>query len=356
MKRDSNFELLRILAMCMIVTLHYLTKGLAIEGLAERGDFFNHICWLIYAFCMSATNVYVLVSGYFLAGRDMGAEGYAGRYIKSLIRFAVTVLFYSYVIVLLMGAFGAVDIMSLSAGDKLQIFVPLEYEHYWFATAYIGMYALSPVMAAAVQRLPKRVLASVIVVMLVFFSLVKSVNPYLIPWDRYGYDMYWFICLFLIGGYISRYGDEDLARIRHWGLWYAVFSVMVFAEEAVFSVVERKTGSLSYFCDMIYSYNHILVLLASISLFMFFRRLSFKSALINLIAPGTFAVYLIHEHICIRFNWYEWLGIGKVRDSFLAFPHLLMSVLIVFAFGILADVLRRGIFICFSRKKKTVEK
>ena len=66
-KRQLNFEILRIIAMCMIITMHYLTKGLNVPKLSEDLSLSNMLWWLIYAFSVGSVNIYVLISGYFLA-------------------------------------------------------------------------------------------------------------------------------------------------------------------------------------------------------------------------------------------------------------------------------------------------
>ena len=73
-KRQLNYELLRIIAMLMIVSLHYLSKG-EILGDHARNDMTvtGYVAWLIEAFCIVAVNVYVLISGYF--GMDAYESG-----------------------------------------------------------------------------------------------------------------------------------------------------------------------------------------------------------------------------------------------------------------------------------------
>ena len=65
-KRQLNYELLRILAMLMIVCLHYLSKG-GLLGDPSRADMTatGYTAWLVEALCLVAVNVYVLISGYF---------------------------------------------------------------------------------------------------------------------------------------------------------------------------------------------------------------------------------------------------------------------------------------------------
>lgn len=63
--RQMNYELLRIIAMLMIVCLHYLSKGGALGDPKQELTTNGYLAWLIEAFCLVAVNVYVLISGYF---------------------------------------------------------------------------------------------------------------------------------------------------------------------------------------------------------------------------------------------------------------------------------------------------
>ncbi len=64
-KRERNYEILRILAMLMIVCLHYLSKGGALAAPTGKLAATGYTAWFIEAFCVVAVNVYVLISGYF---------------------------------------------------------------------------------------------------------------------------------------------------------------------------------------------------------------------------------------------------------------------------------------------------
>ena len=77
-ERQLNYELLRIIAMLMIVSLHYLGKG-GLLGNPARQDMTaaGYTAWLAEAFCLVAVNVYVLISGYF--GVDTPAEMKGGN-------------------------------------------------------------------------------------------------------------------------------------------------------------------------------------------------------------------------------------------------------------------------------------
>ena len=65
-KRIASIELLRILAMMMVVMLHYLSKGELLTPLTEEFGTGAYVTWLLEAFSIVAVNVYMLISGYFL--------------------------------------------------------------------------------------------------------------------------------------------------------------------------------------------------------------------------------------------------------------------------------------------------
>lgn len=352
-KRQSNFELLRIVAMCMIIAMHYITKGMQIEKMTVDNSVTNLFFWLVYAFCTVSVNVYVLISGYFMIDSEWR--------ISKVVKLWLQVLCYSVMVPLILGVTGIIDFGALEFGTLQQIFMPISYEHYWFATAYVMMYLLSPVLSMAVKNMSRVQLRNVIIVLLIVFCGFKSVNPYLIPWDKYGCDFAWFICLFLIAGYIRMYGIEFFDSKWKAAVVYAGFSILTFAIAFVASVACRATGKFEYYMDMTYCYNYITVLIASIGLFYIFIHSKVGSddngdsrlcGAINRIAGYTFGVYLLHENIVIRELWPKVLGIDGADGKWWQFFHMLLCILIVFAAGTLVDFFRAGIFGFFEKKKK----
>ena len=347
-KRQLNFEILRIIAMCMIITMHYLTKGLNVPKLSEDLSLSNMLWWLIYAFSVGAVNIYVLISGYFLVDSRWR--------IDKVFRLYLTVWIYSILVPLTLGALGIVDLGRISLGDWQQLLLPIEYEHYWFATAYVMMYILSPVLAIAVRSLNKELLRGVIAGLVVLFSVLKSINPYLIPWDKYGNDVLWFIVLFMIAGYIRRFGIQASITLRV--LTYILTTILILVSELILGVIVNKTGKLEYMLDMLCANNHILVLLASVALFTAFIELKTDTInektgkIILLFSSSTFGIYLLHENLLVRNRWALWLGVDRLNNTAFKLLFLIISIVALFAVGTLIDRVRAGLFSMF-RKKKT---
>ena len=65
-ERMANLEVLRCVAMMMVVVLHYLGKGGLLPDLTAPLSAQDMAAWLLEAFCIVAVNVYMMISGYFL--------------------------------------------------------------------------------------------------------------------------------------------------------------------------------------------------------------------------------------------------------------------------------------------------
>lgn len=339
-KRQANFELLRIVAMMMIIVLHYLNKGEMLTAYATDRSAVNYAAHLTEAFCIVAVNCYVLLSGYFL----VESAWKPGR----VVSLAAQILFYSVLIPVILICAGVISAGELSVYDWLNFVLPVETEHYWFATAYLVMYVLAPFLAEGARRVEKRTLQVVIGILVLYFSVWKSVLPVRLVTDRYGYDFGWFVCLFLIAAYIRLYGLPKLERRRNAVLLYVGMCLGIFLLTAGVAAAAGKVAALEYYTDMPTTYDHILCLAGAIGLFMVCKDTRLPegrlTAVIRGLAPYTFGVYLVHEHLLVRYEWMQWLGVDNVRGSWLFVPHMIGCVLVVYVTGTAADFVRERIF------------
>ncbi len=339
--RIVSIELLRILSMMMVVMLHYLSKGELLTPLTEEFGPGAYMAWLLEAFSIVAVNVYMLISGYFLV--ESGFK--PGR----LAQLVCQVLFYSILIPPVLMALGILDPGELSVYRLLQYLLPNQMIHYWFITAYMIMYLLSPVLAAGARQLSQKQLRLTIILLLCFFSVSKSVLPVKLEIDNAGYDGLWFVCVFLVAAYMRLYGMPFPQKGKWAGLCYLGGCVLIYGLTLGVRLVYLKTGRLGNFMHAPYDYNHILNLFAAISLFYAFSnwKLSGETLIgrvILRVAPYTLGVYLLHEHIELRALWPLWLGAASEYSPWALAPRALGSVALVFAVGILVDMARGALF------------
>ncbi|MDE7268190.1 MAG: acyltransferase [Lachnospiraceae bacterium] len=349
--RQLNYELLRILAMLMIVCLHYLSKGGFLGDPARaRISATGYAAWFIEAFCLVAVNVYVLISGYFGAGTET----------KDVLRRPFNiwkqVIFYSVVI-------GVIAILTgIQQFDIYRIFTyifPIVTEHYWFATSYIILCLFMPFLDRGVEMLDKKNLKKLLGAFLLIFCIAKTVIPMQLAWDKYGYDAFWFVTIYLTGAYIRRYGIPVInSRIKALAL-YLCSVLLIFVSFLVIRKVYFVTGSFGDFINYGYTYNHLLCYLGTIGLFMAFHECFGKKAgnqgnrlerirkPIELVSGATFGVYLIHEHINIRYLWVDWFNCKAWIDASLAgfLGHMIVTVLTVYCVCTLIEIIRKQVMI-----------
>ena len=344
-KRQANFEVLRMVAMWMVVTLHYLIKGKVSISMAVDQSGVNLFARLLQSACIVAVNVYVLISGYFLIEAEWK--------IKKLLHLLLQIWFYSLGTAVVCGIFGLGNVKEWNIYDWRTVIFPIQMEHYWFATAYVILYCLSPLLKEAVKALKEKQLRMIILLLLLFFSVGKSVIPILIPTDHYGYDFGWFLCLYLIAAYIRIYCIKWLDGRKKGFFTYFLFVLIIFAYSTVLGYLSNKGYPLSYAMDMTFSYNHLLVLVASLGLFYGFKNLNVKETSILhsacKLAPYSFGVYLLHENIAVRNVWQSWFGVERVQGSYGFFPHMIFTVAVVMVVGIMIDFIRESMFRMVSK-------
>ena len=293
--RQANLDALRIVAMLMIVTLHFLGHG----GVLTYAIFMSRSYVFAYfaeGVCCVAVNCYVLISGYFLVDSSFRA--------KKLLTLEAQVLFYSagiYLILLLAG------LVSFSPLEALRAFTPTLSGQYWFFTVYIGLYILSPFLNAAVRAMSRRMLLGCVAVSVLLFSVWTGVFWYSTGLNfGKGLGIVWFAVLYLIGAYLKLYYVPSRRTGR---------LALIYAAAALAVPVWYFAGALLYktpladllgqetvlgIAGMTYGYNQPLVLLSSLALFLLFLNMEIKSGplsrLVGFLSPLTFGVYLIHNH------------------------------------------------------------
>lgn len=309
--RIPSYELLRVIAMFMVVLLHYNVQS---GGLMNAGDPVTPVgiaASILEALCICAVNVYVLITGYFMCE--------AQYKVRRLVRLWLEIACYTIGIPAVLTVLTVPVNGSQGLWQMARYVFPISMEHYWFATAYCLLYLLVPVLNRAVHALTRRQLKGVIIGLLLFTCVIKSISPVELATDRYGYDVLWFVVLYLIAAYIRLY---DVPRFNHpakaaatYGVSCALIAVLTIALHAY----TFRTGRLTYYAGVPLHYNSLLTLTAAIGLFYLFKFVHLEesgvlAACARAIAPYTLGVYLIHEHIDIRDRWVPGFGVILGRE------------------------------------------
>lgn len=335
-ERMANLELLRCVAMMMVVVLHYLGKsGLLPELAGGTLDATGYAAWLLESFCIVAVNVYMFISGYFLSTSSFK--------LSRLLQLWLQVWFYSVAVGGIAAAAGVVRGVTVDTHYFLTLLFPVGMRHYWFMTAYVFLYLFMPLVGFAVQNMTKEQLRLTMVSLLLVFCVSKSVMPVRLEMDGQGYDCIWYLCVFVAAAYMRRFGFSFLKKKGSGILLYAAGCLLIFGMTMALRQIWLRTGSLERMLTTAMAYNHVLTFAAAVGLFVAFCKISVggrAAAVINRIAPYTLGVYLLHENIGLRYTWQQWLRADRVDGIWSLLWHTAAAVLAVFVCGVAVDMLR----------------
>lgn len=333
-RRNPSFEILRVVAMFLIVVWHFLMHGVGQKpvGVSADGASLFNLCSMELAGCLAkvSTNCYVLISGYFLI---MSVKPKWPKIPKTW----APIVFYS---VTIFGLFVLFSDLKLGWGDFGKSLMPLYFDRYWFATRYVALIALAPFLAMMVQGLSKRLY----VVLLCILAVINF--DFLLGNDLSGNNsLLWFIFLFFVGGYIRLHFNHD--GPNHFGKAYFGSAIVL----AAFFLVKLFCHYSLWKSPMMVDYHNNNGVLFFVALMLFLWTARFKApdtcvvrALVR-IAPLTFGVYLIHDNLYVRhYLWSQWVDVRSFVDSWWFVPVLVGSTVAIFVACIAIDAVRERLF------------
>ncbi len=265
--RDSNFELLRLVAMFCIVFYHLLLFYVVpVQG--EESIFYAlqlplHIGVLLFVF----------ISGYF--GIKPSLAGGGKLLLMTVVYFLPLQMFH-----------------DISTGEGLKQILKdvlvLSHGHYWFIRTYLQFYLFVPIVNIFLEHsdMRRRIYTLVILAFINFwFGAIVHGDPSLLD----GKNIVNFTFLYILGNTVRSYRDM-LGRIRmaYYATAFVVLNLLLVV--ACFcSPTLVKHGIMR----IAFGYNSPLLTLNAMLLFLVFSKLHFKSNVVNSLASSVFAIYLI---------------------------------------------------------------
>ena len=337
-KRKTNIELLRIISMFMIVVYHYCCHGYLIREVGTAG-YNTPILWLIYTFCYSAVNIYVLISGYFLCKSEFKW--------KKVLKIYIEVLFYSVIIFTLLYITGLTEITSPK--QILSCIFPIVSKSYWFVTIYVVMYIISPFLNKLINILTKKEYQNMLITLGIILLICNNLIPGTYAIDKtYGFGIIWFTYLYLVAAYIRIFDINIFKNNWLYLILYIVSTLMTYFSRYIITDISRYMSIFKSQETMFYGYNTITVFLAGVSLFIFFKNIKIPQKfdkLILLIAGTTFGIYLIHDNQFFRKILYNnLLNINCQMNSDNKELLMIISVISVFILCFIIDIIRKKLF------------
>ena len=325
--RNFGIELLRIVCMLLIVGGHSIVHG----------NFVDYPISINGAFAIALTqggriavDCFILITGFYSLGVSINVKKNLNMYIQ--------ILTYSVMISVAMYFFGGESIIDK---DRiLRTFFPFSSSTYWFATCYLLLVMIAPVLRLFVEHTEKKTFLTIVI----FFTIVWSILPTVrLNAPEYS-NFVWFVYLFLLGAYMKKYPLNVFERIRIYHGFGCLILIMIATVTVRFcgdKYLFIKENAVYLFGEM----NKVPALICAITLFWGFHNCKLQNNRhIKLIAGCVFGAYLLHDNPYIRnFIWIQLFPNYKNINEVYFIPILLLCIIVVFSCGVVIEYFRKFI-------------
>lgn len=254
-------EMLRIVAMSMILIHHFMRHGL------DRA-LPNDLYYLLDIAVYYGVNLFFLVSGHFLIKTSL----------KSITKICLIIIFFGLVNLIISAGCG--EIADGKTWIKAIVY-PISGSPYWFMKEYILLLITAPFINTALKTIPLRQYRNALIIFTVAIIYMRDhVASY-----NYLNGLY-FYCL---AHYLRR---ADFAMRFSKRTFMLVF-IAITAAGAITSYLLAPT--YYYFFLYFDSYDTPFMILGAASLYLYFCRLSFSSRFVNSVAGAAFGCYLLQD-------------------------------------------------------------
>ncbi len=353
-KRNSNFELMRIIAMFLIVFFHVITHGKTIEN-SIYAPGIKELFILLKIITLVHVNSFVLLSGYYQSTSTFKQ--------KKIWKLILEVIFYDAGILLL---FILLGVIPFDKNLVIEHLLPIELimNSYWFIKYYIILYILSPYINTAINSFNKKLFRNLLLILTFFSSILPFLCGLRAIWNN-GFSLYHFIYLYLIGSYLRKYPLEKSYLAKRLSPNLLQLSlIIIFILSVMGNYILLKAGTalqgINHTLDIVSEnisnttmiYNNPFVIIQSISFFYLFKKLTFTNKIINKISSLTIGIYLIHDNQYIRMYIYKWLKIDNgYIYSYKFIIYTIIIAILIFIASALIELIRQFIFKLLSQLK-----
>ena len=345
-KRQSNFELIRILAMVLIIIHHIFVH--CVEPLLSQSDLFegyevyDRLMLIDFArsFGKIGNILFVMISGYFLIDKKIDITKHVVKILSEMF-FATVVLMVAGAVHLLFEP--VYNVLNLRAFN----------EDWWFPGYYIviifvAWIGLNRYLVDAGREKHRTFLILLFAAISIAWirNVMSTIGLTTIAMGIFSY---------MLGGYIKLY--DPLKKLK--GFWlFTLIALSLFLMGLSYHIYASGNMNAAMATDKIF-YNRDIegylecslpCIVISLCLFEAFKRIKcMPSALINGISSATFMIYLIHDNRYFRdrFYMFDWVAMIHDENYIGLISGILIMIMAIFIIGILmsklCDIAMKGI-------------
>lgn len=328
-QRDSNLELMRIIAMLLIVAHHYVVNsGLTLpEGPIFADPMSKRSLFLLVfgAWGKIGINCFMMITGYFMCKSNITVKKFAKLFLE--------ILFYNIVIYLIFLLSGYAP---FSIGTFFKSLIPVTSIAQNFTACFVVFWLFIPFLNVLVSHLNER--QHIALLLLTGFTYIVLGTAHKVTMNYVS----WFIVLYFISSYIRLYPKKWFSNTKFTGFMLFFSVVLSICSVIGCTWVGTKIGK-NYPFFFVSDSNTFLAVAVGIFAFLFFKNIRIPySRIINTVAASTFGVLLIHANSGTMRQWL-WKDtvdcVGHYGDRFMPL-YAIGCVLAIFTVCTLIDILR----------------
>lgn len=332
-------ELLRIVAMLLVMVVHADFRALSVPTVAEfDSDTVRTVMRLVFeSLSIISVNTFVLLSGWF------GIHFKFSRFAEFLFQVAFFLLF-CFCITTFIDPSQTLNIKGFS-----RLLLLGEWD-YWFVKCYLLMYIFAPVMNSFVEHSSERQLRTFLILFYAFQTVYGLVGG--AEWFRLGYSGLSFMGLYLLARYLRLYPNRLTSMPRRCDMLVYLGGALIMT---LIGILVLATGNNPKLINRMYVYTSPLVIVSAVYFLLYFSKFKVTyNKTINWVASSCFAIYLVHSNPWFsdpfynepfRFLFQNYRGFGF-------FARAALFIAVVFIFSILLDKIRMLLWRPFKKKAR----
>lgn len=320
--RKSNFELLRIIGMMLIIVHHYVLHSGINPNTYTLFSTKSIFIQFIGSFGKLGVTIFVLISAYFLIESKIQYK----KLVPLVIKFTVFSILITFAIITFTEE-------KITTFQIIKSFFPILWGN-WFIVNYILLYLFLPFINKILKSIDINTYKKLLTVIMILWSIIPTLTNY--AWYSFGGFDY-FIFIYITGSYIRlHYKNNNINYLRKFFNVIFIMFLLIFLTSLLGFII--KSDTLFRYYTNFYSLNSFLPILGAIYIFLHFKNIDINSNIINNLSSSTLAVYLIHDNDFFRnVLWNVIFPNADYVNNNLFIPHLFLKVILTFFICVVID-------------------
>ena len=277
--RNSNHELLRIIAMYMIVFIHanmYL-RSFCTGGYAR---FFNGF---VNGLCNIGVTCFILLSGY-----------YGVKFsVRKLVKMECMMITYSILETVILWVALPEQMQGAALMEQLvKSCLPFITRKYWFYSCYVCLILFSGYIQKFIDLLDRKAFQKLLLLMLVLFSVLPALFYFELVPDN-GKGLVQMIMIYMLGRYLSMYCAGPFVKKGTKAMATGLFVILWIVNGLSHEFPIQIGGIYHHLCKD----NSITNIVMAVILFLLFGEIKIQSKVVNRAASCVFAVFALNNSL-----------------------------------------------------------